>query len=203
MGRTPGVTAIILAAGRSRRMYPARMKLLMPLGGRPMVEWVIRQVLASQVGEALLVTGCGHREVAEIGRANGVFVVHNPDYAKGLSTSVRAGLRAVPPRTSAAVFVLGDQPFVEAAVLDALIDEYRSGAGSIIVPSYHGVRGNPVLFDMRWAPELMRLDGDQGGKVLLDKHPEDVVVLETHSAGICVDIDTLEDYRAARARWES
>ncbi len=167
-----------------------------------MVEWVVRRVMVSRVDAALLVTGYDHREVAGIGKAYGLYIVYNPDFAEGLSTSLKAGLRAVPPGTRAAIFVPGDQPFVEAAVINGLIDKYRSGAGSIIAPGYHGLRGNPVLFDMRWAPELMQIGGDQGGKALLDRFPGEVVVLETESAGVCRDVDTPEEYRSAKARWE-
>ncbi|MBC8248398.1 MAG: TIGR01457 family HAD-type hydrolase, partial [Anaerolineales bacterium] len=126
-----------------------------------------------------------------------VQVVVNEKWKSGLSSSVRAGLAAVKPEVGAALFVLADQPGVTAEVIAKLVERYRETRASIVVPTYRGRRGNPVLFDRALFAELMKVKGDQGGRQLIAEHGDQVEEIEVQTEAIFTDIDTPDDYQTA------
>jgi molybdenum cofactor cytidylyltransferase len=187
------VTGIILAAGRSARMAP-RNKLLEAIGGRPVVARVAEAALASAARPVIVVTGFAHQRIAEALRGRDVLCVHNPDFALGLSTSLRTGLAALPTRCDGALIMLGDMPLVEARDLDALIAAFAGkDRNSICVPARQGRRGNPVLWGRAYFSEMMRLEGDEGAKRLLEIHRGRVTEVEAASDGIFADLDVPAD----------
>jgi molybdenum cofactor cytidylyltransferase len=187
------VASVILAAGRSARMSP-RNKLLEEIGGRPVVVRVAEIALASAARPVVVVTGFEAGRVAEALRGLDLTCVHNPDFAAGLSTSLRAGLAALPATSDGALILLGDMPFVEAGDLAALIAAFAvKGPNSICVPTRHGRIGNPVLWGRAYFREMMRLSGDAGAKRLLEIHRERVTEVEAASDGIFADIDAPSD----------
>jgi molybdenum cofactor cytidylyltransferase len=120
-------------------------------------------------------------------------VIINPDHAQGMSTSIQAGLRSVPPGTDAVMIVLADQPFVKSQTLRLLSDEYRRTRALAIVPTYNGSRGNPVIFDKSLFPEMMAIRGDIGCRDILRDHAEAVVKVPVDDRGVVIDIDTDKD----------
>jgi molybdenum cofactor cytidylyltransferase len=123
--------------------------------------------------------------------------VHNPDFAEGLSTSLRAGLAGLPADVDAALVLLGDMPAVDAAIIDRLIAAYDPASGAlIVVPTSAGKRGNPVLWSSRFFADLAAVQGDTGGRHLIGAHPEAVVEVEV-GAAVGLDIDTPEELAAA------
>lgn len=184
------VAGVILAAGRSARMAP-RNKLLETIGGRPIIARVAEVALASGVKPVVVVTGFEAQRIAEALRGLDVACVHNPDFAAGLGTSVRAGLAAIPVDCDGALVLLGDMPFVEAGDLAVLIAAFAAkDRNSICVPVRHGRIGNPVLWGRAYFLEMMNLSGDAGAKRLLDVHHERVTEVEVASDGIFADVDT-------------
>ncbi len=121
----------------------------------------------------------------------------NPDYAEGMSTSMQAGLRALPPATEAAMIVLADQPFVASRTLDLLIDEYRRMRPSVVIPTFNGLRGNPVIVDRSLFAELMGIRGDVGGRAIFEDHAESILKVPVDDRGVVTDIDTMEDLERA------
>jgi molybdenum cofactor cytidylyltransferase len=121
-------------------------------------------------------------------------VVHNPRWAAGLSTSVRAGIEALPADVQAALFVMADQPNLTPGVIDALLRRYEETHAPIVVPLYGGQRGNPVLFDREMFPELERVEGDRGGRDLIEKYRPAVEFVEVGPPQAALDVDTPEDY---------
>src|SRR4029077_7500559 len=115
--------------------------------------------------------------------------VLNPDYANGMSTSIQAGLRAID--AEAAMIVLADQPFIAARTFDALIDEYRRVKPSILIPTFNGLRGNPVIVDRSLFAEMMEIRGDIGFRSIFGNHL--VHALPVDARGVVQDIDTPED----------
>jgi molybdenum cofactor cytidylyltransferase len=186
-----GVAAVVLAAGQSSRMAPRHKLLVQDATGRAMVARVVDGVLASRARPVLVVTGHRADEVKAALAGRPVTFVTAPDYAEGLSASLRAGLAAVPASTAAALVVLGDMPLVTAATIDRLIDSYDPDEGrTIVAPSHNGELGNPVLWDRRHFPAMMALTGDRGARALLRQHAEAV-------AEIAVDDTVLRDFDTA------
>ncbi len=193
------VSGIVLAAGRSSRL--GRPKQLLSLGGEPVLRHVIRRALHSRLAEVIVVLGY---EAEQIVRAVGVLgqrTVVNPEYAKGQSTSVRAGLAAVDPRADAAIFLLGDQPGIEPSLIDRLIERFESTGALIVQPAYEGRPGNPVLFARSLFPELASIGGDEGARSLVRRRRRDVVLVPLNYPAP-LDIDTEDDYRLVASEWK-
>jgi molybdenum cofactor cytidylyltransferase len=129
----------------------------------------------------------------------GLKVVVNPAYEQGMASSLQAGLSALDPQIGATLIVLADQPFVRPETLDQLAREYRRTPAPIVIPSYKGVRGNPVLLDRSVFAEVMALEGDTGCRAIFGNHTERTVKLEVEDEGILLDIDNQEDYERLRA----
>ena len=170
-----------------------RNKLLQPVRGVPVVRGVVIAALASKANPVVVVTGHEAEEVGTALRGLDVTVVHNPRYAEGLSTSIAAGVRALPGDLHGALICLGDMPEICAAHLDALIAAFAPEQGrSIIVPTHRGQRGNPVLWAASFFPELQQLTGDAGARHLLAHHREQVAEVAFASDAVLIDVDTPE-----------
>ena len=187
------VAAIVLAAGRSSRLAP-RNKLLEPLGDEPIVARVARTGVASGADPVIVVTGFEAERVARALAGLPVTLVHNPDYERGLSTSLRAGLEALRASTNGALILLGDMPFVQPHDLETLMQHFATkDRRAICVPVRHARRGNPVLWGGAYFSEMMAMRGDVGAKQLLEQHRERVTEVPVESDGIFTDIDTPAD----------
>lgn len=192
----PRVAAVVLAAGRARRMGGA--KLLLPVGGIPMVRRVVDAALRSRVSETIVVVGHEAQGVRAALDGLPARVVANTDYARGMSTSLRAGLAAVDAAADGALILLGDQPFVSAALLDELIDRFGACGKSVVRPALDGRPANPVLVGAALFPELMRERGDVGGRRVVERRPEDVCLVPVDDPRQLVDVDSPEQYAKER-----
>ncbi|MBR1222873.1 molybdopterin-binding/glycosyltransferase family 2 protein [Bradyrhizobium sp. U87765 SZCCT0131] len=192
------VAAIVLAAGRSTRMGGPN-KLLAELSGRPLVRIVAEQARRSKAASVIVVTGHQADEIKGALAGLDVTFVHNPDFAGGIASSVKAGIAAVPADADGAVVCLGDMPMVETALVDRLIEAFDPDRGALIaVPVSDGRRGNPVLWSRRFFPELMTLDGDTGARHLIARHGEAVAEVVVEGNGAFLDIDTPDALALAR-----
>jgi molybdenum cofactor cytidylyltransferase len=197
----PSIAAVVLAAGRSTRMGGAN-KLLMDLHGRPMVARTVEAVAESSARPIIVVTGHERAAVEDALRGNTVGLVHNPRFAEGLSTSLKAGLAALPADVAGALICLGDMPAVGVGVYAKLIAAFDPVEGrSIVVPLFQGKRGNPVLFAREHFDEIMRLEGDAGARALLSTQPESVCEVEVEDAGVLADADTPAAFAAIKAHF--
>jgi molybdenum cofactor cytidylyltransferase len=194
------IAVLLLAAGSSRRM--GRPKLLLELGGRTLVRRAVEQALAAGPGEVVVVVGPNRDEMARALAGSGARLVDNPDHLTGMASSMRVGVAALAPETEAVVVLLGDQPFQGPEVIPALVGEYRASGRPIVVPVYAGQRGNPVLFDRSVFPELLVQQGDQGGRAVITADPARVATVAFESEQPQRDLDTWDDYLAARAALE-
>jgi xanthine dehydrogenase accessory factor len=192
----PMISAIVLAAGGSSRM--GEPKPLISLGKEPILVHVLRSVGSSHVGETVLVLGYAADRVRPAVSLNGVRVVENPRFAEGMSGSLRAGVAALSPDSEAFFVVLGDEPFVRSSTLDTLIAARERTHARIVLPVYHGIRGNPVLIDRSLANEVDALTGDRGCRALRLRHPEESVEVPVDDPGVVIDLDTPEDVARAR-----
>ena len=198
--RAPRIAALVLAAGQSRRMGPVN-KMLADVGGKPMVVHAVEAALASKARPVVVVTGHEPERVrgALAGRAD-IAIVHNPDYAKGLSSSLKRGLAALPPDVDGAVVCLGDMPSVTPGHIDRLIAAFDPVEGrEICLPTFNGKRGNPVLWAKRFFKEMAEISGDTGARHLIGEHAESVCEVAMPDDGVLVDLDTPEALARASA----
>jgi molybdenum cofactor cytidylyltransferase len=196
-GRT--VAGLVLAAGRSTRMGGPN-KLLEEINGKPLVRIATEHVLASRARPVIVVTGHQKERVERALTGLPVTFVHNPDFALGLSTSLKAGIAAVPAEVDGVVVCLGDMPQVSAALIDRLIAAFDPERGALVaIPTIAGKRGNPVLWSRRFFPDLMAVEGDVGARHLIGGYGEAVVEVPVEDAAALTDIDTPEALSAVRA----
>ena len=199
--RMPRIAAIVLAAGLSSRM--GSNKLLAAVGGRPMVRHAVEAAAGSSAAPVIVVTGNGGADVRRAVAPFSPLFVDNPDFSKGLSTSLKCGLRALPADCDGALVLLGDMPGVTSALLDRLIAAFDPGEDrAICVATRHGRRGNPVLWARRFFPEMLALEGDVGARHLISQYAELVCEVEAFDDGPLTDIDTpeaLAEYEAQPA----
>jgi molybdenum cofactor cytidylyltransferase len=193
------IYGVILAAGSSSRL--GRPKQLLPLGDRPVLAHTLANALAAPLDGVIVVLGHAAGTIQSQIDLAPARVVLNDRYAEGQSTSLRAGVAALPPDTAAALFILGDQPLIGPTIHDALIAAYRDTAAPIVQPSYDGQRGNPVLIARSLFPELLGVTGDQGARNVLRAHAAAIHTVPIPGTTPTDDLDTEDDYQRLLARY--
>jgi molybdenum cofactor cytidylyltransferase len=187
------VAALVLAAGRSSRMAPLNKLLVRDREGIPMVARVVDNVLASGARPVVVVTGHDRDQVEAALAGKPVTLVPAADYAQGLSASLKAGLSALPAEAEGFVICLGDMPLVGGAGIDRLLAAFDPEEGrAVVMPTFQGQHGNPVLWSREFLPEMMALTGDQGARRLLRRHAERVSEVEMPDDAVLRDFDTVE-----------
>ena len=196
------IAAVVLAAGRSSRMGGPN-KLLAEIGGKPLVRIVMDAVLASRARPVVVVTGHQRDKVEAALAGLPVKFVHNPHFADGLGTSLKAGIAALPAEADGAIVCLGDMPQVDAALIDRLIGAFDPDHGAlVVVPTIDGKRGNPVVWSRRFFPDLMAVEGDVGARYLIGRYTEAVAEVPLTGTAALTDVDTPEALEAVRAELE-
>ena len=196
------IAAVVLAAGRSTRMGGPN-KLLAEIGGKPLVRIAAEHALASRASPVIVVTGHQHEKVKAALADLPVRIIHNPDFASGLGSSLRTGVAAVPPEADGVIVCLGDMPQVDAALIDRLIGAFDPEMGAlVVVPVINGERGNPVLWSRRFFPDLMAIEGDIGARKLIGRYSEVVAEVSVTGKAAFTDIDTPEALRGLKAEIE-
>jgi molybdenum cofactor cytidylyltransferase len=197
------IAAVVLAAGRSTRMRGSN-KLLAEIARRPLVCIVAEEALASRADPVIVVAGHQRAEVEKALAGLRVRIVHNPDFAEGLGTSLRVGIAAVPADSDAAIVCLGDMPRVDAALMNRLIAAFDPDRGAlVVVPTFEGKRGNPVLWSRRFFPDLMAIEGDVGARHLIGRYSEAVAEVPVEGKAALVDVDTPEALSGVKAEMEA
>jgi molybdenum cofactor cytidylyltransferase len=186
------ISAILLGAGESKRM--GANKLLLPWGKKIVLIHCVDTLLQSIVKEVIVVLGARTKVMESQLKGRKVRVVMNPHYRRGMSTSIRRGIRAIDPNSHGILIALADMPFVSARTINALVRAFAQGKGEIIVPSFRGRKGHPVIFHKRYKKELLQLRGDMGGRSVIERHLEEVRLVRTKSEGVVKDIDTWKNY---------
>jgi molybdenum cofactor cytidylyltransferase len=196
------IAGVVLAAGRSSRMGGPN-KLLAEIGGKPLVRIVVDAVLASRARPVVVVTGHQRDKVEAALAGLSVKFVHNPHFADGLGTSLKAGIAALPAEADGAIVCLGDMPQVDSALIDRLIGAFDPDHGALVVlPTIDGKRGNPVVWSRRFFPDLMTVEGDVGARYLIGRYTEAVAEVPLTGTAALTDVDTPEALEAVRAELE-
>ncbi len=184
------VAGIVLAGGEAQRY--GRPKQLLPWRGKPFVWQSADLALRSGLDPVVVITGAHGEAVRAAVAGLPVIIQENPDWAAGQSTSMKAGLRALPAGIGAAVFLLADQPHLPPALIRQLVETHRRKLPALIVPDVDGRRGNPVLFDRRTFRDLLEISGDVGGRAIFGRFAAER--LPWLDERILLDVDTPADY---------
>ncbi len=192
------ISAILLGAGESKRM--GFDKLSLPWGKKTVFEQCFKTLLRSRVREVVIVRSLRNKGVRNSFYGKKIKIVTNPHPVGGMSTSIRKGLQAICPGSDGILIALGDQPFLKTRTIDALIRVFDREKERIIVPSFQGRTGHPVIFHKAYKKELMNLKGDAGGRSIIERHREDVRVVRVKSIGVVKDVDTWQDYEDGRKK---
>ncbi len=187
------ISAVVLAAGRAESM--GEDKFFLPLGDKPVLQWVLESALASDLDEII----CVARDLAPVRRQikladERLFWLLNYGADRGESTSVIAGLWAVNPECDGCMFLLGDQPLIRKELLNSLIKRFQSSSALIVAPKYRGEARNPVLFRRELFPDLLTLTGNHGGRALLEKHRKKTTLIDWQDEVPFLEIGAAEDY---------
>ena len=174
-----------------------RVKQLLELDGRPLLAHVLERLRRSRVEHIILVLGKEYGKITEKIDLRGIRVIENRSFREGMSSSLKAGVRALDRDCNAFLVVLADQPFVEPALVNNIISAYNEGKGLIVVPKHGRRRGNPVLFDFSLASKLLSITGDRGAKELLKEEKRNVYELQVNDPSVFLDVDTPKDLQGA------
>ncbi|WP_043835762.1 NTP transferase domain-containing protein [Muricoccus aerilatus] len=185
------VAALVLAAGRSRRMAPLNKLMVPDRQGRAMIARVVENALASRARPVMVVTGHERQRVEEVLAGRPVLMTHAEDYAEGLSASLKAGIAALPEDVEGVLVLLGDMPLVSPAMLDRLLGAFDPEEGrAIIQPTFRGKQGNPVLWGREFFAEILAITGDVGARFLTGRHGDRLFNVEMADDGVLRDFDT-------------
>lgn len=181
------ICAIILAAGKAD--YEDIPMQLFPVDGVPLISRVTEALLTSGIDDLIVVLGYQAEQVKKELANKDIKVVVNPNYERGLSRSLRYGLRMVSSDAAAVVLTLVNRPFIKPEVVGALITTYKRGKAPIVAPTYHQIRGHPIIFSTSLVPELLKTRGDVGGRAVIRRHQRELIEVEVEDAGIFKKIE--------------
>lgn len=181
---------IVLAGGGSTRL--GQPKMLLPWRGKPLIRYPVEAALDAGLAEVIVVAGSVIEPLASALEGLPVRIVENTSWQAGQSTSLQTGLRALSENTTSALFLLADQPLVGADLITELVRLHGQTLSPVVAPRAGGRRANPVLFDRVTFGDLLALQGDTGGRTVIDRYP--TVFLDWEDETILFDVDTNEDY---------
>jgi molybdenum cofactor cytidylyltransferase len=191
------ISALILAAGESRRM--GQPKMLLPWGPTTVLGQVIATFRQAKIEDIIVVVGGAREQVEESIRQSGARSVFNAEYAIGeMLRSLQRGIEAQSPQAQAALIALGDQPQIQAGTVRLICETFQRTKSRLIVPSFQMRRGHPWLLERSLWDEVLRLDAKHTLRDFLKQHSPEIEYVAVETPGILADIDTMEDYHKAR-----
>ena len=191
---SPFISAILLAAGESKRM--GKPKLLLPFDNDTILGSTIDNLLNSNVSEVIVVLGANVQKTKKALAHRPVKIATNPHYQQGMSTSLICGLMQVNQQSQRIMVALSDQPLIDTKTYNILIRESFNSKFGIVVPTYRSRRGNPIIFNVSYKDELLQLKGDIGGRELLSHHTDDILEVVVDCEGIHINLNTKDDYQS-------
>jgi molybdenum cofactor cytidylyltransferase len=194
------VVSVVLAAGESRRM--GQLKALLPFGTGTVIEQAIRPLLQVEGAEVTVVLGHRAADIATVLATWPVHMVYNPNYRDGMTTSVQTALRYAVPIPDAYVLALVDQPHLGFAPVHRVLMAFAQTGKGLVIPTYHGKRGHPIVIAARYRQEVLALAPQQGLNVVTRGHAEDTLEVSMADDDILRDMDYQAEYEAELLRWQ-
>ena len=186
------IAGVILAAGSSSRMK--KIKQLLPFKTNTLLGQVVSNAGKSALDEIIVVLGHCADKIEQTIDFSGTKVVRNTEYSKGQSRSLIKGLENISPDCDAVMFLLGDQPLITPAIINRIIDAFKTSNAPIVIPYCNGKRGNPVIIAQPLFHRLKSLSADIGARALFDEIKESILKVTIPDKAILIDVDTKEDY---------
>jgi molybdenum cofactor cytidylyltransferase len=185
------VSAIILSAGESQRM--GTLKPLLPFGEKTVIETVLDNFLKVNLYEIIVVLGYQADRIIEFINRYSVKTVTNEKYKDGMLSSIQKGIEATDEKTEAYMIALVDQPFISPFLIEALLEKYENNG--IIIPSYNGKRGHPIIIPAKYIDEIFGLDTNIGLRQLIQNHEDEIIYVDVAFDDVIRDMDFPEDYK--------
>ena len=197
MNKETSIAAVVLAAGLSRRM--GRPKMVLPWGKRTVIENVVHVLHQAGIKKIVVVTGGARAEIEQALKSQPVECVFNPEYERDeMVLSLQTGLKSLPKNIDAVLVVLGDQPQIEAQVVDAIISRYDHSKDGLIVPSFHMRRGHPWMVRRKLWPDILRMAPPKNLRDFMHSHVDEIRYVNVQTASVLADLDTPDDYERER-----
>ena len=172
-------------------------KQLLPFGESTIVETVVDNMLGAKFDEVIVVVGHRAEEIQKQLGTRPIKTVFNPDYREGMLTSAQTGIRTL-ETSNAFALMLVDQPFITSALIDQVVEAYQQTGKGIALPSYNYKRGHPVIFDQKYASDILALTPESDGvRTLFKKYADDIHYVTVDTDAVLRDIDYREDYERA------
>jgi molybdenum cofactor cytidylyltransferase len=186
------ISAILLAAGESRRM--GDFKQLLQFKGKPFVACCVDTLLAAGVAEILVVTGHREKEVREAIGQRRVKFIFNADYQAGMSSSIVSGAAALDEKTTAILIALADQPQIDAGLVKKVIAVFETQQPLLVVPTFENRRGHPIILSAKLKAEILAIDPNIGLRQVVEAHKDEIFYLEVADQAVLLDFDYPQDY---------
>jgi molybdenum cofactor cytidylyltransferase len=189
------IVAVVLSAGESSRM--GRPKALLPIDGQTFIEKIVGALTRTQISKVIVILGHNAGEMRRRIEHLPVEILINPDYKLGQLSSLQVAVRHLETQTDCDGMLvhLVDHPYIDAKLVDNMIERFYATGKVIVVPRYGAKRGHPVFFSRKLFDELLAAPMDQGAKAVVNAHRDDTLEIDTQDSGVTVDIDTPELYR--------
>lgn len=187
------ICAIVLAAGQSKRM--GTQKLLLDYGGKSVIRHIVNQITGSIADDIYVIVGHDSDHVTKEVSDSPASVVINENYRMGMLSSLRCGLSNTPQKCDAVLVALGDQPAITSKLIDEMLDAYEKTQKGIVVPTYQGKRGHPIIVSIKYKDEILTKYDDVGLRGLLHEHSDDIFELTVSTPDVCSDMDVPADYK--------
>jgi CTP:molybdopterin cytidylyltransferase MocA len=195
-----GVVGVVLAAGESRRMV--KLKALLPFGDRTVIEQVIHNLLQTNLDAVAVVLGHRAPEIAAVVEPLPVQILYNARYREGMTSSVQVALQQLTPVPEAYLFALVDQPHLGHEPAQRALEAFAHTQKGLVIPTYQGKRGHPIVLSGKYRQEVLALDRQQGLNLVTRGHPEDTLEIPLANDLILQDMDYPEEYEAILKQWQ-
>lgn len=193
--RRPMIAGVILAAGMSKRL--GQTKQLLKIDGKYLLERVVDTATNSTLSKIYLVLGWHYEQILnsipQLKHNPKVRILYNPDYARGIGSSVRCGLTAARQKYDHVMFLVADQPFLSARLIETMIEKYVQSDRQICIPLCQGQKGNPTIFGANYFDQLLQISGDKGGREIIANNSQGVLYVPVKDPEELFDIDTRTD----------